>query len=494
MLRKIYRDYFMLELESASQHRLLGTQRAQVSNIKNIDLAPNDSFQLLLLQPPATENADNSLPTVPQDLETVAIPFGGKETTPAIDLDPSSVDQFDQGEVANVNVPKPSTDSVSIVDSGLEGGPLEAPPHFAENLQTSIDNAPLNVGFPSASATETHNTDSTESGRLDALRSDAIPELQNTILVAQRENPAKPSDVRQAPQDPSVAALPAESIRVSDLYRDAVPDTVLATQSNKKTVSLTAHAPAVSGIPNALQNIASPPHPQVAPVMIRPPGTPPEMTPLEVSENLKFRPTTDKTAVMPVNSASPKRSPYQVPSLQTTPTQLEWGIIFEQDNVQIDDRPLSRLAESAPRQALAMNASPPTAQVPSTQPDVRTIATQLGQHLATKDTNTTVIRLDPEELGHVKMTLRTSENGLMMTIIAEKPETSELMRRNINELADEFRSMGFETMDFQFGGQQSSAQHTAQNASGLESVLIDENGHEHADVVRHLDGKLDIRL
>lgn len=63
------------------------------------------------------------------------------------------------------------------------------------------------------------------------------------------------------------------------------------------------------------------------------------------------------------------------------------------------------------------------------------------------------LALNPEELGRVRMALSTSDNGLTLVISAERPETMDLIRRNIDDLAAEFRGLGFESLDFSFSDQ-----------------------------------------
>lgn len=62
------------------------------------------------------------------------------------------------------------------------------------------------------------------------------------------------------------------------------------------------------------------------------------------------------------------------------------------------------------------------------------------------------ITLVPEELGRVRLTMTPSEAGMAVTIMAERPETLELMRRNIELLARDLSSQGFENLSFSFGG------------------------------------------
>jgi len=75
------------------------------------------------------------------------------------------------------------------------------------------------------------------------------------------------------------------------------------------------------------------------------------------------------------------------------------------------------------------------------------------------------IRLSPEELGRVRMTLSTTETGVTVVIVTERVETMDLMRRHIDQLAQEFRRMGYEDVGFDFKNSGSGAQSGGQNPS-----------------------------
>jgi flagellar hook-length control protein FliK len=65
------------------------------------------------------------------------------------------------------------------------------------------------------------------------------------------------------------------------------------------------------------------------------------------------------------------------------------------------------------------------------------------------------LRLNPEELGRLKMTFEGNETSMIVTITAERPETSELMRRHIEQLAREMAANGFENVQFKFAQERS---------------------------------------
>jgi len=110
--------------------------------------------------------------------------------------------------------------------------------------------------------------------------------------------------------------------------------------------------------------------------------------------------------------------------------------------------PLSELGQqSAPlRSAEAMLARPEAA---------RMVATQMAEALMRTQNNKVEISLHPEELGRVRMILSTSDLGVSVAIVAERPETLDLMRRHIDQLAKEFREMGYENIGFEFSDRDS---------------------------------------
>ncbi|MBV1866509.1 MAG: flagellar hook-length control protein FliK [Marinosulfonomonas sp.] len=66
------------------------------------------------------------------------------------------------------------------------------------------------------------------------------------------------------------------------------------------------------------------------------------------------------------------------------------------------------------------------------------------------------LALSPEELGKVRLTLQAGDGSMVVSISAERSETLELLRRNIDQLAEHFREIGFDNLSFQFSGEGSS--------------------------------------
>ena len=62
------------------------------------------------------------------------------------------------------------------------------------------------------------------------------------------------------------------------------------------------------------------------------------------------------------------------------------------------------------------------------------------------------ITLSPEELGRVRLSMTTQETGIVLNVVAERPETMDLLRRHISQLGEQFQALGYENISFSFAG------------------------------------------
>lgn len=78
------------------------------------------------------------------------------------------------------------------------------------------------------------------------------------------------------------------------------------------------------------------------------------------------------------------------------------------------------------------------------------------------------LALNPKELGRVKMSISASELGITVSVLAERPETLDLMRRNIDQLAREFQAIGYENINFAFaeGRSEQNSENSPESGSG----------------------------
>ncbi|PHR88516.1 MAG: hypothetical protein COA78_36380 [Blastopirellula sp.] len=139
---------------------------------------------------------------------------------------------------------------------------------------------------------------------------------------------------------------------------------------------------------------------------------------------------------------------------------------------------------------------PPIAALDSTRASiVRFAGAQMVDALVRQPDQPIEVALNPEELGRVRIALTHLDSGLSVTITAERPETLDLMRRHIEQLAAEFRQLGYDNIGFEFfgGDANSSGQSETENQPSLEQ-MADIPDPETLSPVSLQTTSLDIRL
>jgi hypothetical protein len=100
------------------------------------------------------------------------------------------------------------------------------------------------------------------------------------------------------------------------------------------------------------------------------------------------------------------------------------------------------------------------------------------------------ITLSPEELGRVRLSSLQTDQGVVLVIQAERPETLELMRRNMGDLLQDLRAMGFEDISYSDPGD-GDRQPSEESKPTLETALENEQAPLPLQIV---EGGLDLRL
>lgn len=96
-------------------------------------------------------------------------------------------------------------------------------------------------------------------------------------------------------------------------------------------------------------------------------------------------------------------------------------------------------------------ASNPSTPGPSPRADQgRAIAVQIAEVLRVSGERAVELRLQPEELGRVSLTMSQEGGHLQITLLAERAETLEMMRRHIDLLGEELRRLGHGSVEFLF--------------------------------------------
>ncbi|MCR9146865.1 MAG: flagellar hook-length control protein FliK [Rhodobacteraceae bacterium] len=95
---------------------------------------------------------------------------------------------------------------------------------------------------------------------------------------------------------------------------------------------------------------------------------------------------------------------------------------------------------------------PPQADIPRHVAQQIVAAVRSGGEMASE------LHLSPSELGRVRISLSSSDLGMIVSIVADRPETLELMRRHADQLAQDFHDIGYHAAQFSFG--QGASDHT----------------------------------
>ncbi|MCK8463349.1 flagellar hook-length control protein FliK [Aliiroseovarius sp. S1339] len=86
-----------------------------------------------------------------------------------------------------------------------------------------------------------------------------------------------------------------------------------------------------------------------------------------------------------------------------------------------------------------------------TTPDMpRIVSAQLAEVARSNPDKPVELTLNPEELGRLRLTFRTDASSMNVILQVERPETLDLMRRHIEQLAQDMHELGYDDVSFTF--------------------------------------------
>ena len=127
----------------------------------------------------------------------------------------------------------------------------------------------------------------------------------------------------------------------------------------------------------------------------------------------------------------------------------------------VPDTGLNSAGATSASQTFAARVQAPTHAPPVPAAIIQQLA-EAARHLPDRPVE---IRLSPEELGRVRMTLSVSETGMSVSISAERDETLNLLRRNADLLSTALGGLDLGTLDIGFHRDQSDAQSDSEQAT-----------------------------
>lgn len=159
----------------------------------------------------------------------------------------------------------------------------------------------------------------------------------------------------------------------------------------------------------------------------------PHVKPTAHSETLRRAPTPDAA---PTNAFKQHAHMAPEPS-QNTATGIEQQSPTSLEVIKLDPIPAAQNSTPAQKSAYAARA-------------MEIIVTTAG----TLSNKPAEITLNPEELGRVRLSLKSTDNVMAVVIMVERPETLELLRRHIDLFAADLGKLGYDGMSFEFAEQE----------------------------------------
>lgn len=174
-------------------------------------------------------------------------------------------------------------------------------------------------------------------------------------------------------------------------------------------------------------------------------------------ERKEFRASAQEGAqgATPSLQIRPQRArPNTVPTMQSARAgqSFDEGININQRMGLRDDSPDQELSPvQITEQSRGTSASPQFTAIRAGVP--HHIPKQLAEVIHTSGSKSVEVALSPEELGRVRLSITQAESGLLVNIQAERPETLEMLRRNIEQLDKELQLLGYAEPGFSFSSE-----------------------------------------
>lgn len=282
----------------------------------------------------------------------------------------------------------------------------------------------------------------------------------NADVLRGEDHGAKGTVFRQAEGRPEYSAMPG--LAHADLPKTVIPspDSLESNQARARNqqpalVGQTAASVVEAGIhgpdvtrslpPDPVSQWIGPARPEVQGRALGRPGSEvrqKELSPAAVEADVRMLQGGQRTrnaGALPFGSVSGAQGP--VSGRVTSAVLAD----LEDDQVPLEFHASARSTD--PRVMAAPTQPAPTYQ----RVDAHPILRQVAEAVTRMSDDSVEIRLSPEELGTVRLQMVHGGNSMTVHITADRPETLDLMRRNIEDLARDLAEAGYEGAEFTFG-------------------------------------------
>lgn len=424
---------------------------AAPGGVRNGTAAPVGAVPPAHRPPDAGVSSDAAAPETGAAPARTAVPPAGdasRDTAPISAHPPASPSLARPRDTEGAALPAareaaPGARSTTPLTAGAAGAPLApAEPQEALPAGAGWPDRPSSAGARVRAATDApaapgRTADGARDGAAPPLPSDRHPARASAPAMPLRSGPAKAPDASTAPPSEVTTGAP-----ISAPPPGAQPGTDAAP----------GRAPMSPDRPTASVDSA--------------PAAPPPATGGERAGTSPAEPRPDRAAPPPRAAAADIAAPHSGPPQTVASRRLPEPMAAAPMPADAAPRPPAgpdgdEVDAAGPIGMAPPAATPDSSPVPTPAAAARDIGhvpahhvlRQLHEAVAQRPEGPVEVALSPEELGRVRMTLHPAEHGIAVTVQAERPETLDLMRRNIEMLARDFRALGYADVSFSFGAE-----------------------------------------
>ena len=487
-------------------------QSSEAAQAEQAALFQLDLEALEQAEVPVPESPTQGQPLEPEppEIEGAVIPFPSE---PVKTADPKGV-ELSALVVDDDNIPNQPMPEKSVVQplsvGAISAVPVFAPPH--DGLETQP---------PAQLATAPNPADP---------RPAILPKTAPIVPV---DRPSK--DLPQAmpkpelatgqtpPQSPAQTEMPrAQDAQTQPSRQDLAP-TLPPLAATQKQITGHETAPAVQANlakqqpAKAERQVETPSSPKAAPTQ----SGPPVVTPLtgQSSTMLETYARPAATSAAPLAPAiaqdpralkdfdTPMRDAPLRPTATVSPLHAGGPAGHQRIQAPLTIQPMTVKDLTEPEPLAALSALQPSSPLSPTSPSiaqpvtpaqtsyaVHQITAQITAELGAKSGRDIEVRLDPEELGRVRITVHPREAGLFIALAVERPETLDLLRKNADELMSNLQEFDLSGATLEFSQEGDSPSSDTQH-NGLEEAPLQFSATPHpASGPPAADGRLDLRL
>ena len=376
-------------------------------------------------------------------------------------------------------------DNAAVSQGRADHAPL-APQHGAGLSVAEAEKVRSNPAYPAAPGRPVVQTaQPADSGRIPVGPVQKVETAPQTVIA--------PSSMTHAPQ---VLSAPPAGAQPTPMPTDG-PSAILQTRTPQKHASdakviedipalprgasqTRVSTPVQSSTRGAAQPLGQVVHPgQISPDVAPQGSTAPDMSVLGAAHSTSPKdrqtlPPAAPIALPPVATALVPPAPPLMTgavaggALPVAPVSDPVSRAVQDETFWVTD--LRSTADSAPQSRTVPDQTLHRAELP------RHVALQLADAAQRGPNRPVELTLSPAELGRVRINMQTGDGGIAVHIVADRPETLDLMRRNIEQLAQEFHQIGYGEAQFSFsqhGSGQAGAQADRTRPPEVSAALAD---------------------